>query len=423
MNIALWGDELPAWVTAAALAHAGNQVFLVREQMAQTPAQLMSNNTKKEPGLHALVEAEHQAKRLQLCSPEKALALDIHIFSMNPGAQQEAEQHIAAIARQHPNTPLLIINQSHFGVGCTEQLQAHLNLHDNQCVVYLAENLSEGAALEHIRHQKSVTLGCNNDWALMKTKALLRPFTQHIEQLLVMTPTEAELAKLAATGMLALRIGYINELANLAEQLNVDIDLVRQSMMSDPRIGHHFLSPGCGFGGNIFSQTIQGLSDLLAEKRQSTLMRTILQENEKQKELPFRKLWRHYDCDIHGLTVAIWGVSFKPGSSALDSAPSLKTIEALLAQDAKLQIHDPEALDNIQRHFGEHPLITLCQDKYAATQQADALLLLTEWPEYWSPDYEQLLAQMNAPLIIDGRNIYDRELLTSLGFTYYGVGR
>jgi UDPglucose 6-dehydrogenase len=252
---------------------------------------------------------------------------------------------------------------------------------------------------------------------------LYRPFSRQLEHFFIMSPREAEFTKLSIIGMLALRIGYINELANLGELLDVNIDVVRRAMGTDPRIGKHHLSPGCGFGGNTFPQIIDSLAQLLSETRQSTLLQTVLQENEKQKEQPFRKLWRHYDCNIQDMNFAIWGASFKPGSASLDGAPSLKVIDAIASQQANLRVHDPEAHENIQRLYHHNPRVKVISSKYDALRNVDGLLLLTEWPEYWSPDYELMLKQMRTPLIIDGRNVFNREQIESLGFTYYRVGR
>ncbi|SIT09013.1 nucleotide sugar dehydrogenase [Neptunomonas antarctica] len=422
MKIAIWGLELTAWATAGILAQSGNDVFIVNDTSITDPVILMGSSIRNEPGLKDLIADQFTKQRLQFINSDSAALLSIHILSMNPAAFENATIVVDDIAKLN-SKKLLIINQSHFGVGCTDKLQTLLDHDNDQVVAYLAENISEGEALNNLRHPKSITFGCTNEWASMMIRALLRPFSAHLEQLLVMTPKEAEFAKLSITGMLALRIGYINELANLAEQLNVDIDVIKQSMGADPRIGHHYLNPGCGFGGNTFSQTIKGLANLLAEKRQSHLLDMVLQENEKQKEQPFRKLWQHYECDIHNLNITIWGASFKPGSAALDSAPSLRIISALIAQQAHVHIHDPEALENIEKLYGDHPQVHTYRDKYEALNNADALLLLTEWPEYWSPDFEMMHSRMQAPLIIDGRNVFNKALLESLNFIYYGIGR
>ncbi|BBB28880.1 nucleotide sugar dehydrogenase [Neptunomonas japonica] len=422
MKIVIWGLELTAWATAGMLAQSGNDVFIVNDTHITDPVALMGSSISNEPGLKDLINQQFDKQNLQFIQSSSAALFSTHFLSMNPAEFEHAQHTVSQIAKQGLEK-VLIINQSHFGVGYTDKLQKILDIEKDQVVVYLAENISEGEALKNIRKPTSLTLGSTSEWASMMTRSLLRPFSSQLEQLLVMTPKEAEFAKLSITGMLALRIGYINELANLAEQLDVDIEVIKQSLGADPRIGHHYLAPGCGFGGNTFSQTIKGLANLLSEKRQSQLLDTVLEENEKQKEQPFRKLWRHYECDIHNLNIAIWGVSFKPGSAALDSAPSLKIISALTAQQASVHIHDPEALENIEKLYGEHPQVHTYRDKYAALNNADALLLLTEWPEYASPDCEEMKERMLTPLIIDGRNLFSKELLESLGFTYYGIGR
>jgi len=422
MKIAIWGQELTAWVAAGTLAHAGNDVRIVNDSTDQDPILRMGTNILNEPGLKDLICDEFTKGRLQFTTSGGATQFDIHMLCMNPSEFDAAKQIVSKLGKFTQNK-LLIINQSLFGVGSTDELQGLLKKENNQIAAFLTENIAEGEALNNMRHPKAITLGCDNPWANMMIDSLLRPFTRQLDQMLIMSTREAEFAKMATTGMLALRIGYINELANLAEQLDVNIDVIRQSMGADPRIGHHYLSPGCGFGGNSFSQSIKGLADLLSEKRNSQLLDTVLRENEKQKEQCFRKLWRHYKADISGLQIAVWGASFKPGSSSLDGAPSLKVIEAIIAQGATVRIHDPEALDNIERLYGGHPQVITCKDKYEALANTDALLILTEWDEYWSPDYEALLEQMRQPVIVDGRNVLSRDLLESLGFTYYGIGR
>lgn len=420
MKLAIWGNELTTWVTAGLLAQAGNSVFMVCDDTESMLFNSFSSGLKKEPGLNDLIHEEHSKERLQMISADEAYAFETHIISLNPSEFITAKDIVANIARNVDQC--LVINQSHFGVGKTDELQA-LMPKDTQTLCYYAESISEGVALQSATSSKAITLGLNQSDRLPVVRSLLKPFTSNLEQFLIMTTREAEFSKFSVTGMLALRLGYINELANLAEQLDVDIDVIRQSMGADPRIGHHYLSPGCGFGGNIFSQTLKELSNLLVEKRQSQLLDTVLIENENQKEQPFRKLWRHYQCDIRGKNIAIWGASFKPGSSALDGAPSLKVINAIISQQASVRIHDPEALENIANLYSNSDDVIPLEDKYATLENADALILLTEWPEYWSPDYEAILEHMRTPIIIDGRNVFDRELLESFGFTYYGVGR
>jgi len=422
MKIAVWGNELTAWATAGALAETGNDIYFVSSSQIKDPLTLMGSSIRNEPGLRDLVCNEFEHKRMRFAQTRTALGLPAHILSMNPDEFDAAHDIVEKLAAKAEG-PLLIINQSHFGVGATEKLQALLNRNKKQIVAYFAENISEGEALDRIRHPKSLILGCDDEAAALTIQSLFKAFSTQLENLIVMTPREAEFTKLSIIGMLALRIGYINELAKLGEQLGVNIDVIRQAMGADPRIGRHHLAPGCGFGGNTFPQTLNSLAQLLSEKNASTLMQTVLQENEKQKELPFRKLWQHYKADLHDRKIAIWGASFKPGSASLDAAPSLKVIDAIVAQQAEVRVHDPEAHENVHHLYHDNAYVKIIQGKYDALKDVDALVLLTEWPEYWSPDFELMLKQMKSPVIVDGRNVFSRELVESLGFTYYGIGK
>ena len=422
MKIVIWGSELTAWVTAAALAQTGNDIYLVSNSQITDPITLMGSSIRNEPGLRDLVVDGFEQKRIRLVQMRTALGIQAHVLSMNPSEFESAHDIVEQLAGKAEG-PLLVINQSHFGVGATDRLQALLDKRKKQVAVYFAENISEGEALDRIRNPKSLILGSDDEAATLTVKALFKPFSKQLEHLFVMRPREAEFTKLSIIGMLALRIGYINELANLGEQLGVDIDVVRDGMGADPRIGRHHLAPGCGFGGNTFPQTLDSLAQLLSEKNESTLLHTLLQQNEKQKELPFRKLWKHYRADLHDRKIAIWGASFKPGSASLDAAPSLRVIDAIVAQQAEVRVHDPEANENVHHLYHDNAYVKIINGKYDALKNVDALLVLTEWPEYWSPDFELMLKQMKSPVIIDGRNIFDREQLESLGFTYYGIGK
>ncbi|MEM7564285.1 MAG: nucleotide sugar dehydrogenase [Pseudomonadota bacterium] len=422
MKIAIWGDELTSWATAGALAATGNDVNLVSHSRIKDPITLMGRSIRNEPGLKDLITGEFESKRMRFVQDRTALGIQTHILSLNPGDFEVAVDIVTRIAAKHDGA-LLIINQSHFGVGATDKLQTLLNKRKKQVIAYFAENISEGEALERIRHPKSLILGCDLPQATLTIESLFRPFSAQIVNRFVMSPREAEFTKLSIVGMLALRIGYINELANLGEQLGVDINVIRQAMGADPRIGRDHLSPGCGFGGSTFPQTLNSLAQLLSQTTKSTLMQTVLQENENQKEVPFRKLWQHYECDLRGLKIAIWGASFKPGSASLDAAPSLKTIDAITAQQAEVRVHDPEALENVQHIYHDNALVKIIANKYDALKNVDALVLLTEWPEYWSPDFDIMLKQMKSPLVIDGRNVFHPEQMESLGFTYYSIGR
>lgn len=421
MKIKVYGVGLTAWVAAACLARAGNEVQIKGpESQLDQPLEDISA-LRDEPGLLDQIELQIKEGRLQRTRSKEAYT-EIHWLALGHNEFDDAHKIIHDLGNANPDN-LLVVNQCNFGVGATDQLQSGLNQDTNQVIVYIPNNLQEGKALQGFSQPKRIIIGSDNNWAITKTRSLIRPFMQNIEQLQLMTSREAEFTKFAITGMLAIRLGYINELANLADQMDVDIATIREGMGADPRIGNHYLAPGCGFGGQNFNQYIARFSEIFENKGKDSLLKTVISENEIQKELLFKKLWQHYRCHLTGKSVAIWGASFKPGTASIDNAPSLKLIDALLAQGVHVKVHDPEALGNLKKHYRQEPLLSLCDDAYEAVKDTDALLLVTEWPEYWSPDYLKLLEDMHMPLIIDGRNIFDREALEMYGFTYMGVGR
>ncbi|NVK44491.1 MAG: UDP-glucose/GDP-mannose dehydrogenase family protein [Oceanospirillaceae bacterium] len=427
MKISVWGDELAAWVVAAQLSAFGNEVQLCAGEVwgrseAGKSIYPSHKSISAEPGLMELLREGYDSGRLRAVGAEEALSAPVHWLAMAPDQLDQAVELVQRIA-QAGVRPCLVVNQSNFGIGASDRLQASLDQVAGQAVVCLPDTLQEGSALDKFSQPDALLVGCEDEAARRWLMSLLRPFSGSVRQLQLMTRREAEFTKFAVTGMLALRLGYINELANLADLLGVDIEVVRQGMATDERIGSHYLAPGCGFGGQHFTQYIEGLAELLSEKRRSSLLETVLAENLRQMELPFRKLWQHYDCDLKGRTVAIWGLAFKPGVASIDSAPALRTIEALLAQGARVRLHDPEALPEVEKRYGAHPQIDYSRDAYEAVEDADAMLLLTEWPEYWSPDFERLAQRMASPVIVDGRNVYDPGLVRELGFAYYGIGR
>ncbi|WP_151702993.1 nucleotide sugar dehydrogenase [Nitrincola alkalilacustris] len=420
MKIAIWGDELAAWVAAACLARQGNQVMMVREA-ADDHLIPDESSIRHEPGLMQTLQQQQTSGNLLAVTAAQAQSTGIHWLAMSPGSLDMAERQVTQLA-QH-SQQLLIINQSNFGLGASDRLSERLDPSRPQALAYIPDTLQQGTALVQFSSPASLIIGCEDQQALLTLRTLLKPFTEQIKQMLYMTAREAEFTKFAINGMLALRLGFINELANLADQVDVDIELVRQGMGSDDRIGQHYLNPGCGFGGQHFTQYIESLAALMSDKRRSTLLETVLSENEKQKELPFRKLWQHYRFDLRQRIITLWGVAFKPGITSIDNAPALRIIDALLAQGALIRLHDPEALHEIKLRYGDHPQLTYYQDPYAALDNSDALLLITEWSSYASPDYQQIKDRMATPLIIDGRNLWEPEYLRQQGFIYHGVGR
>ncbi len=426
MRINVYGSTLTAWVAAACLAKVGNDVALYESQLTNNPStQELSDISviRDEPGLLDQVRQQADSGRLTRTPESQVKPADIHWLALEPNSQLRAEAIIDAIAKQG-GSQSLIISQCSFEVGATEQLQHRLRRQGSPAMLaYIPDNLEQGNALKGFEQPKQAIVGIDDDKALLLAKAVLRPFSQKLEYLQVMASKEAEFTKFATTGMLAIRLGYINELANLADQLDVDIDVIRDAMGVDPRIGSHYLSPGCGFGGQNFHAYISKFSEIFKEKGSQSLLKAVIDENEIQKELLFRKLWRHYQGELEGKRVAIWGVSYKPGTASIDNAPSLRIIDALLSQGVTVNIHDPEAVNNLRAKYGKNERVCYHDDMYEAAQGSDAIILVTEWPQYLSPDYDRLLSIMAQPLVIDGRNVFDKEMLETSGFSYIGVGR
>lgn len=425
MEISIWGNELIAWTAAVAFSEYGNIVHVNQNKKlnASLEEQVQpSSFLHNEPGLLNKVNDQYATGRLIFGDTSSALACPIQIIALNPNFFEIAKELVLEISK-NLTEDILIINYSTFGLGATDELQKILNIYKKHSIAYIPDSLSEGNAFEVFTKPETLVIGSQDKQSNRLIKALYKPFIKHINQILIVEAREAEFMKFAINGMLALRLGYINELANLSDQLGINIDTIITGMGSDNRIGKDYLSPGCGFGGSYFSQTIQGMAYLLKSNRNSIILNTLLDENEKQKLLPFRKLWQHFNTNITGKKIAIWGLSFKPNTASIENSPSLSIIKTLLAQGCIVSAHDPQAMPNFRKIFPESQSISYHENAMDTLYNCEALLTLTEWHEYWSPDYHKMLTRMKVPVIIDGRNIFDPILIKELGFTYYGVGR
>ncbi len=425
MRMSIWGSEICGLVAAACFARAGNNVRLVIDNPERGLESLSQQSLDTEPGLKRILDEQIVAGRISLSNKKEAMQEKLHLLAYRPNGKHKAEALAEKLADIHSGA-ILLITQSNFGIGACDELQKKLDESANQVVSYVPENLPQGRGIDTFESPNNLIIGCENVWAVGILRGLFRPFLQNGNgQITTMTRTEAEFSKFAVTGMLALRLSYINELANLADNLNADIEVIRDAMAMDPRIGRDYLQPGCGFGGLSFSQYLSGLAETLSAERNSTILMGVLENNEVQKETPFRKLWRHYDGELAGKTITIWGTSFKPETSSMDNAPSILVIKALLAQQVSVKVHDPEALETCRSIFSDiddSGLISYEASAYDALEGSHGLLILTHWQEYWSPDFERMKQLMENRLIIDGRNLYDRQLIESIGFTYHGIG-
>ncbi|RKR06184.1 UDPglucose 6-dehydrogenase [Kushneria sinocarnis] len=423
MQVVVHGSELSAATAAAALSTVGHQVYWWPHP-AQPWSQLRESDwLRSEPGLADQLQQNIAAESLQLCDSQRSLpAADIYWLGLSADQRHDADQWVESTLGKESHD-FVLVNNSTFPIGHTEKLE-ELMRRERQVAVALPDMLEEGRALGMFMRPERWMLGSENEWAERQIRELLRAFNRREDVFQLMPRRAAELTKLAIIGMLATRVSYMNELADMADHLGVDVEMVRQGMGADRRIGHEYLYPGSGFGGPSFARNLYRLSRIGEQSdRDSALLKQVIEVNTQKQETLFRKLWQHHDGRIGNLTVAIWGAAFKPNTARIDQAPVLRLIEALWAQNVHVRVHDPAALPSLARYYGEHPLLTLVDDAYKACEGADALMLATEWKCYWNPDWRRLATLLNNPLILDGRNIYDPAFVAGHGLTYRGVGR
>lgn len=419
MNINVFGTTLQAAVFAGLFAEYGHQVFWCldeHEKQQQFTSQYQDNNVNQ------LIQKQIQKGFLKLQNfNELNFEHDVYLLSFASSEYARAENIVQTIASIPLSHPKLLISGSTFGLGGTKQLSDYTQ-HDYWA--YLPDNIQEGNALNSITQMQKIIIGADQAEAVTILQELFRPLFPAKHQYLFMPVLDAEFTKLSISGMLATRISYMNDLALVSEKLGIDIANVQQGLASDNRIGASYLSPGVGFGGENFSHDILTLSNTVAGTGvKSRLLEQVWNINEQQKEFLFRKLWNHFKGQLKDKVIAIWGASFKENTPSIQNASIHAMLNALWAQGAIVQLHDPEALGEIEKMYGQRDDLILCKDQYQASQNADALCLMTAWKQYWSPDFSKLKSSMKQAVILDGRNIYNPDYVKAQGFVYQGVGR
>ncbi|UIP94970.1 UDP binding domain-containing protein [Acinetobacter johnsonii] len=417
MKIAMFGTTLYAGVISSLLAESGHQVFICNDLQDHTAL----FNLRDQDVVRSL-KKQHKSGFLSYCD-FAALPLDIdaYFFSFNPAQEGEALGVAKQLKMRTIIHPKLMINASTFGLNGTEKLKAVLT---DDHWVYFPDIIQEGQAFKSVTSASKVIIGCADQQAQDHLEEMLRPIFPRPQQYLFMPVLDAEFTKLSISGMLATRISYMNDLADVAEKLGIDIAHVRDGMAADSRIGESYLYSGAGFGGENFSHDILTLSHTISNTgTKSQLLGQVWDINEQQKEFLFRKLWNYYHGNLAGKTIAIWGAAFKQHTSSTSFSPIHPMLAALWAQGVTVRLHDPQALEEIHTIYGERDNLILCEDQYDAVNQAHGLCVLTAWKQYWSLDYTQLKLKLAHPLILDGRNIYQPDYVKSQGFAYMGVGR
>jgi UDPglucose 6-dehydrogenase len=439
MRVTIFGSGYVGLVTGACLADAGNHVVCVDIDADKIQRLKRGDVPIHELGLEALIKRNAEAGRLEFTT-DAAKAVEHGLFQViavgtPPGEDGSADlRHVLAVARTigtHLSRYCIVITKSTVPVGTADKVHAELErtlaargAKVEFDVVSNPEFLKEGAAIADFMKPDRVVIGTDNPRTTELMRALYEPFIRNHDRLIVMDIRSSELTKYAANAMLATKISFMNELANIAERVGADIEKVRIGIGSDPRIGYSFIYPGTGYGGSCFPKDVQALIRSAHEAgHQPQILNAVEAVNTSQKEVLFRKMQRHFADGLKGRTLALWGLAFKPQTDDMREAPSRALIDLLLKTGAQVRAYDPVAGPEAQRIYAGVTGFTLARNAYDAAAGADALAIVTEWQEFRSPDFERLRQLLKAPVIFDGRNLYDPAMVGRFGLTYYAIGR
>jgi UDPglucose 6-dehydrogenase len=439
MKITVIGTGYVGLVVGTCFADVGNDVLCLDVDVNKIRILKEGGIPIYEPGLEGMVKKNLAAGRLRFtANVEDAVAHGVLQFiavGTPPDEDGSADlQYVVAAARnigKHMTDYKVVVNKSTVPVGTADKVRAaiaeELKARCNQTLYSVVSNpefLKEGAAIEDFMKPDRIVVGAEDAHAVELMRELYAPFQRNHERLIIMDGKSAELTKYAANAMLATRISFMNELANLAEKLGADIELVRKGIGSDPRIGFHFLYPGVGYGGSCFPKDVQALIHTAGEAGQHLkVLQAVEDANEAQKSVLFVKIVRRLGDDLSCKTIAIWGLAFKPNTDDMREAPSRVLIADLLKRGARIQAYDPVATLEAQRVFCDEPRISYATNPMDALNGADVLAIVTEWKEFRAPDFEAIKAKLKMPVIFDGRNLYDPVSLRKAGLEYFAIGR
>jgi UDPglucose 6-dehydrogenase len=438
MRITIFGSGYVGLVTGACLADAGNHVVCVDIDERKIEMLKRGELPIHEPGLDAVVKRNFEAGRLSFTTNARE-GVDHGQFQViavgtPPDDDGSADlRYVLAVARtigEHMAEYKVVITKSTVPVGTADKVREavaeSLRARDASIeydTVSNPEFLKEGAAIADFMKPDRVVVGTDSARAAELMRTLYEPFTRNHDRMIVMDVRSSELTKYAANAMLATKISFMNELANLAEHFGADIEAVRLGIGSDPRIGYAFIYPGVGYGGSCFPKDVQALKRSADEVGYAaSLLSAVEDVNNRQKRVLFHKIKAHFG-DLHGKTIAIWGLAFKPNTDDMREAPSRVLMEALWAAGAKVRAYDPVAMPECQRIYGDRADLVLCKTSPEAVKGADALAVVTEWQEFRSPDFDYIKSALRTSVIFDGRNLYDPAHMARAGFGYHAIGR
>jgi UDPglucose 6-dehydrogenase len=432
MKIAVIGTGYVGLVTSTCLAESGNDVVGIDNDVRKIETLEAGRLPIYEPGLLELVQRNRRDGRLSFTTELATAVKDAQLIFIAVGTPQSADgasdltalwavvDQLAAVVK-----PLqAVVVKSTVPVGTNKQVGERLAQRCGRPIDVASnpEFLKEGAAVDDFMKPDRVVVGVRRAEVGNLLRDLYAPFLRTERPFLVMSPESAEMTKYVANAMLATKISFINEMANLSERMDADINDVRRGIGHDERIGFQFLFPGAGYGGSCFPKDVRSL---LAMSRQVDvplrLMEAVDKVNDAQKRVLYAKIHRHFKGDLRGKTLAVWGLAFKPKTDDIREAPALSLLDALLADGVRVQVHDPEAMANVRALYGDRLIYR--ERPYPTLEDADGLAIVTEWQEFRRPDFARMRQMMRQPVIFDGRNLYEPEQMAKLGFTYYGIGR
>jgi len=444
MNIAVFGTGYVGLVQGAVLADAGHHVICV--DIDEDKIEGLKNGIVHiyEPGLESLVVAGYEQGQLHFTTNAQEAVENSDTLFIAVGTPPDDDgsadlQYVLKVAEtigNHMNGYRLVVNKSTVPVGTAdkvnEQIKSVLRQRNTDFdfdVVSNPEFLKEGAAVNDCKRPDRIVIGTSSARARVKMRELYAPFNRNHDKMIYMSVRSAELTKYAANCMLATKISFMNEMANLAERLGADIEEIRHGIGSDSRIGYSFIYPGAGYGGSCFPKDVQALIRTAnALDYPSRILQAVEAVNEHQKGHLLELIDRFYSNEgsannLDGKTIAVWGLAFKPQTDDVREATNRVVLEGLWQRGARVRAFDPAAMQETQRIYGDRDDLALCGTKEEALKGVDALVICTEWKQFWSPDYNEMLTKIGDRVIFDGRNIYDPENMQTLGFSYYGIGR
>lgn len=437
MKIAIVGTGYVGLVTGTCFAEMGTEVFCI--DIDQNKIDKLKNGIIPifEPGLDEMVERNHKAGRLNFTTDLSSILNEVDIVFSAVGTPPDEDgsadlKYVLDVARtigQELNKYMVIVTKSTVPVGTAKLIKKTIQEElDKRGLTDLKfdvasnpEFLKEGAAITDFMQPDRVVVGVESDQAKQLMERLYKPFTLNNYRIIYTDIPSAEMIKYAANAMLATRISFMNDIANMCEIVGADINMVRKGIGADVRIGSKFLYAGCGYGGSCFPKDVKALIHTAQNLGyEMKILEAVEEVNEFQKKILFEKLMKYYDNDIKGKTIAVWGLAFKPKTDDMREAPSLVIIDKILEAGGKVKAYDPVAMEEAKRILGDS--ITYAKDIYDATLEADAILMVTEWNEFRLPTWEVIKKTMKKPVVFDGRNIYNKQEMNEIGFDYFGIG-